>query len=110
MKTAVNRRTLLLALALMFASGGLAHSDDREDERRHDHERAQRAVKEGKARPLVEILDRVRDRLGGEVVGVEFDREGGRYAYEFKVVTPGGRLREVYVDAMTAEILKSEDD
>lgn len=94
----------------MLASGGLAHADDRENGDHHDHERARRALEEGRARPLAEILDRVRDRLGGEVVGVEFEREKGHYVYEFKVITPGGRLREVYVDAMTAEILKSEVD
>jgi uncharacterized membrane protein YkoI len=44
------------------------------------------------------------------VVGVELDHERGRYVYEFKVITPTGKLREVYVDAMTAEIVKSEDD
>jgi uncharacterized membrane protein YkoI len=44
------------------------------------------------------------------VAGVEFERKRGRYVYEFKVVTSTGKLREVYVDAMTAEIVKSEDD
>lgn len=103
------RRTFLAALALMFAGAGLAHADDRNDGR-HDHDRARRALEEGRARPLAEILARVRNELGGEVVGVEFDHERGRYIYEFKVVTATGKLREVYVDAMTAEILKSEDD
>ena len=68
------------------------------------------SLEEGRARPLVEILAQVKDRLGGEVVGVEFERKGDRYVYEFKVVTSGGRLREVYVDALTAEILKSKDE
>ncbi|MCI0429979.1 MAG: PepSY domain-containing protein [Rhodospirillales bacterium] len=52
----------------------------------------------------------MRDQLGGEVVGVELDRQDGRYVYEFKVITSAGRLREIYVDALTAELLKSEDD
>lgn len=121
MKTAVNRRTLLLGLALSLAGTaagvGLASADDRDDDdeddrrkRDRDHERARRALEEGRARPLAEILARVEDRLGGEVVGVEFEREKGRYVYEFKVIAPNGRLQEVYVDALTAEILKREED
>ena len=105
MKRMLKRRTaLLLGLALAGAIGGLAQADDR------DHERARRALEEGRARPLAEILEAVRGRLDGEVIGVEFDREDGRYVYEFKVVGSDGRLREVYVDALSAEILKVEDD
>jgi uncharacterized membrane protein YkoI len=114
MKRMFKRRTALsLALALTGAAGGLAWADDRDDDKdRHDrdHERARRALEEGRARPLAEILEAVRGRLDGEVIGVEFDREDGRYVYEFKVVGSDGRLREVYVDALSAEILKVEDD
>ena len=38
------------------------------------------------------------------------DHKDGRYVYEFKVVGSDGRLREVEVDALSAEILKVEDD
>ena len=109
MKTILSRRAVLLAATCVAATAavGTAHADGDDD---RDHDRARRALAEGRARPLAEVLERVRDRLGGEVVGVEFERKNGRYVYEFKVVTPAGRLREVYVDAATAEILKSEDD
>jgi len=83
-------------------------ADDWESDKRRDHDRARRALEEGRALPLAAILNRVGNRLGGEVVGVEFEREHGRYVYEFRVITPAGRLREVYVDAMTAEILNGE--
>lgn len=107
----MNRRTLLLGVALACSGGAVAYSDGRgDDDDRHDHDRARRALREGRARPLAEILERTGAELGGEVIGVEFERENGRYVYEFKVVTPTGRLREVYVDALTAEILKSKDD
>lgn len=100
---------LLFMLALLMAGAG-AYADDRKEDEDHDHDRARRALKEGRARPLGEILDLVRAQLGGEVVGVEFEREKDHYVYEFKIITPAGRLREVYVDAMTAEILRSEED
>jgi uncharacterized membrane protein YkoI len=84
---------------------------DRSGEDDYDHERARRAVEAGLASCRWRRSSReVGDRLGGEVVGVEFEREYGRYVYEFKIVTPAGRLREVYVDAMSAEVLKTEDD
>jgi uncharacterized membrane protein YkoI len=109
----LKRRTaILLGLALAGAAGGLARADDGNDGHRRDrdHERARRALEEGRARPLAQILEDVRDQLGGEVIGVEFDREDGRYIYEFKVVSSDGRLREIHVDALSAEILKVEDD
>jgi uncharacterized membrane protein YkoI len=110
MNTFVRRTTVLFMLVLMLAGGRAAHSDDRNGQDDYDHERARRAVEAGLALPLAEILERLGDRLGGEVVGVEFERERGQYVYEFKVITASGRLREVYVDAASAEIVKIEDD
>ncbi len=110
MKTGLDRRTLLLSLALLLAPAGIVLGDDDEEEDEHDHDRARHAVERGRARPLAEILARVRDRLQGEVVGVEIERKNGRYVYEFKVITAAGRLREVYVDAMTAEVLETKED
>ena len=115
MKTGLDRRALLLALAALgTGSPALARDDDDHRKRRrsgrHDHERARRALDEGRARPLADILAEVRPRLGGEVIDVELDREDGRYVYEFKVITPAGQLREIEVDALTAEILKDEAD
>ncbi|HEX7072693.1 MAG TPA: PepSY domain-containing protein [Hyphomicrobiaceae bacterium] len=115
MRTELDRRTLLLALAALgTGSPALARGDDDRSHRkrssRHDHEQARRALEEGRARPLADILAEVRPRLGGEVIDVEFEREDGRYVYEFKVITPAGQLREIEVDALTAEILKDEAD
>jgi uncharacterized membrane protein YkoI len=106
---ALDRRTLLLALALAFAGGGRALADDDGDhDDRDDHDLARRALEEGDVRPLAEILAEVGGRIDGDLVGVEFDRINGRYVYELKVITPSGRLREISVDAQTAEILGDE--
>lgn len=95
---------ILLALAMLAAGHGIqAWADD-------DHERARRAVEAGRALPLAEILQRLDGRLGGDIIEVEFEREDGHYVYEFKVITPSGRLREISVDALSAEILEIEDD
>lgn len=110
MKPAVTRRTLLRALALLPASAGLAYGDDDDDDDDNDHNRAIRAVGQGLALPLAEILHKVGSLLGGEMIGFKFKRKDGRFVYKFKVVTPAGQLREVSVDAVTGEIVKSKED
>ena len=91
---------VLIALSMLAAP---ATADE-------DADRAYRALERGEVRPLAEILITLERRLEGEVVGVEFEREDGRHVYEFEVVTPGGRLVEIYVDAATGRILEREDD
>ena len=100
-----SRRTLIaFGLGLAAALLPSAVLADRE----RDHDQARRAVERGEALPLFDILARVRPDLGGEVVGVSFERKRDRWVYEFKVIDPAGRLWEVYVDAATAAILKRE--
>ena len=77
-------------------------------DRERDYDQARRAVERGEALALADILTRVRADLGGEVVGVEFERKRERWVYEFKVIDPAGRLWEVYVGAANADILKRE--
>jgi uncharacterized membrane protein YkoI len=110
MKTVLSRRGLLLTLALLVAGGAVVHADEQGDRESEDHDEARRALEKGQVRPLADILADVSDQIDGEVVGVEFERRNGRYFYEFKVITASGSLREVLVDASSAEILSSEDD
>jgi uncharacterized membrane protein YkoI len=99
------RRDLIIlglgAAAALLSPAALADRD-------RDYERARHAVERGEALALADILTRVRSDLGGEVVGVSFERKRDRWIYEFKVIDPAGRLWEVYVDAATAVILKRE--
>ncbi len=90
------------ALAILLLASATAWADS-------DQERARRALREGRIRPLSEILAIVQPRLGGRVIEVELDEEDGRFVYEFKVMTPRGRIREVEVDAATGEILEIDD-
>ncbi|WP_262268433.1 PepSY domain-containing protein [Microvirga yunnanensis] len=99
-KTRRNMIVLGLAAALL-SSAALADHE-------RDYDQARHAVERGEALALAEIMSRVRSDLGGEVVGVEFERKRDRWTYEFKVIDPAGRLWEVYVDAATAAILKRE--
>lgn len=76
----------------------------------HAYDRARRAVELGESLPIVELLERLKTRVPGEVVGVEFEHEDGKWVYEFKVIDASGRLLEVYVDARTGEVLSMEED
>jgi len=73
-----------------------------------DHDRARAALREGRIRPLAEILAVVESRFGGRVIEVEFEREDGRYVYDLELVTEAGQLLEVNVDAATGEVLEQE--
>lgn len=101
------RHPARLVLALGLAAGVFAPWSAQAGGAREQDE-ARRAVERGEALPLAELLGRVRAELGGELVGVSFERKHGRWVYEFKVVGQGGQIEEVYVDAATAEILKRE--
>ena len=103
--------TAVAALLLVLSAPAKPSAAERRHERERDHDRAREALERGEALPLADILARVRPELGGEVVGVSFERDrgnGSRWIYEFKVIRPDGRLVEVDVDARTARVLKRE--
>ena len=85
-------------------AGGLSHAHGR------DHDAVRRAVKAGEIRSLTDILNAIRDKLPGEIVGVEIERKNGRWVYEFRVVDGKGRLFEVHVDARSGEIERSQGE
>lgn len=70
----------------------------------HDHDEALEAVNRAEIRKLGDILSAVKDKLPGELVGIEIERKHGVWYYEFRTVDKTGRIFEIYVDAKTAEI------
>lgn len=105
------RTVLRFALVGVLAAVAAAAPAAADDDKRRDQELARKALLEGRIRPLAEITERVKPNLPGEILGVEIEVEdGGRFVYEFDVIEPSGKLKEVDVDAATAEILKIEDD
>ena len=104
-------------LAGVFSVVGIAGAGAQFDEprrhrqRRHgrgDHDCARRALEEGRARPLSEILPKVESALGGQAIEIELEHCSGRIMYEVKVLRPDGQLIEAKVDALTGTII--EDD
>ena len=74
-----------------------------------DHDEARRAVEAGEIRPLAEILNAVRAKLPGEIVGVKLEREAGVWSYELRVVDDKGRLFEIHVDARSGEVERAKE-
>ena len=66
------------------------------------------ALERGEIKPLEEILALVRDQLKGRIVGVEIEREKGRWMYEFRLVDDRGRVSEAYVDGLSGKVDKIE--
>jgi uncharacterized membrane protein YkoI len=75
-----------------------------------DHDEARRALKSGLVRPLEEILAEVKKTIEGDIIEIEFDKEGEDYIYELEIIRPDGRLVEIKVDAKTMKIREMEDD
>lgn len=88
----------LALLALAGCGAGL-----RADDAPHDDVLA--AVRRGEIRPLAEIEAKLRAERPGEILKVEIERKNGAFVYEFRILGPDGRRREIHVDARTGDIL-----
>jgi uncharacterized membrane protein YkoI len=77
-----------------------------------DHkEAAEAALSRGEARPLEELLQRVRSRFAGSVLKIELEHEDDGdvpWLYEVKLLTPEGDVLELEYDAGTLELLGLE--
>lgn len=87
---------LIVAAAVLAAGGAPALARDQDD--------ARRAVEAGEIRPLADILNVVKGKLPGEVVGVKLEREAGDWTYELRVVDDKGRLFDIHLDARSGEV------
>ncbi len=73
-----------------------------------DHDRARAAVRAGHIKPLNQILGPLQRRFPGRVLGVELKGGNGGnrpWIYDIKMLSPSGDVRNVTVDARTANIL-----
>jgi uncharacterized membrane protein YkoI len=95
---------LLGAAGLVLATMSGTRADD------DDHDFAKRALEQGRALPLADIIAKVTPKVPGKVIEVDLEDEDGTLVYDLKVLSPQGRLQEIEVDAATGKILKIEDD
>jgi len=92
---------MFLAVAVLCAAPGALASEG-------DHERARQAVKRGEVLPLDVMVDRLSRIAPGKLIDVEFERDDGRWVYEFTVLQADGVIREIEMDARTARVLEIE--
>jgi uncharacterized membrane protein YkoI len=76
----------------------------------HDEDRARDALERGEILPLERVMALLRAAVPGEISGVELEREGRRWVYEFKVIAPSGRMIEVRIDAKTGDVIGRETE
>ena len=89
-------RRILIILAVLLAAPAFA--DD-------DQDRARDALSRGEILPFSRILAVIEREVDGRVIEIDLDRAGGRYVYEVEVLSPGGRLVELSLDAATGAVL-----
>lgn len=100
------RHSLRWAAAACAAWGTLHIAAPAVANGKDDHDRARQAVQAGLVLPLPVVLDRLQREVPGQVLEVELEHEGARWIYEIKLLTTGGRLTKVKLDASTAEVLR----
>lgn len=110
------RRALGAALlALLAGAAPFAHAGDHDHHRGNDRNTssckreqdcAREALLKGEIRPLTEVLKAVREKVPGDIIEIELDREDGIWVYEVKVLPPSGRRKKLEIDARTLEIMK----
>ena len=97
-------RSLLAAAALLVA-GGLSVSGASAGERVRVEEIHQ-LRESGQILSAEDILARSRAIQPGQVVGLELEREDGRWIYEVRLLQPNGQLLRLELDARTAQVLE----
>ena len=94
-------RLLIAFLVAALAVGAVAPASA------SDHDRARRAVEEGRILPLKESLARAQAVSPGQVIEAELEDEGGIVIYEIKILTVDGRVMKLSYNAATGELLKT---
>ncbi len=75
-----------------------------------DYIEARRLYDSGKILPLEAILKQVRQTYPGKILELELERENGRIVYEIEILSEEGLVTEIYVDAITGQLLSAEED
>jgi uncharacterized membrane protein YkoI len=111
MRQCLSVHALMISCAIAVSGPmALALADDRnsgQDERESAKE-VYAGAKSGEIMPLAKILDKVTKTHIGEIVETKFEHKGGALIYEIYFLDDSGRRQEIYVDARTGELIKSE--
>ena len=106
------QRPLMFCLMMIISAPLQLAIADADEQRWEDddnsYDQARRALSRGDVLPVEEIMKHLKSRVPGQVLEVEFEREGTRWVYEFKVIDESGRRLEVYLDAKTGDLISVE--
>ncbi len=94
----------LLLLSLTLTVGGVsvvARADD-------DWTELHREVEAGRILSLPAVLNRLEEDYIGQVVEVEFERDGGQIIYEIEMIGSDGQVVEFEVDAVSGQLIGIE--
>jgi hypothetical protein len=80
-------------------SGAQSHGSSGHDT--GDHDRARHAVEQGRALPLATFVAKIERQYRGHVIDAALNERRGRLVYELKMLSDGGRVFVVDVDAAT---------
>ncbi len=102
---------MMLAFLASFAgvSTALSHEGE-EDHEITDEDRARGALERGEVLPLDQVKAGLESRVHGEITGIELEKEDGIWVYEFKVISPGGKMIEVHIDAKTGKLIDKKGE
>jgi hypothetical protein len=82
-------------------------ADEREDKsgrgKSRDPERAKKAVKDGKAVPVQQLLGHLRENYRGRVLKVDLQKRLGSYFYKVRLLGAGNRMQTLVFDAKTLQ-------
>ena len=71
-------------------------------------DQARKAVRQGEVRPLRDVMVAVRRRSNAEVLDVDLHKRPEGWVYALRILTKRGRVRDVFLDAKTLDILSIE--
>lgn len=93
---------VLAGAAVLFTVGAFAGERPRIDEIRQLRE-------SGRIMAAEDIIARSRSVQPGQVVGLELERDDGRWVYEVKLIDTANRLHKLELDAATGDVLEREE-
>jgi uncharacterized membrane protein YkoI len=105
-RSAILIGTMLTALVIGSAGMHVAAAKNDKSNCKREQDCALQALKSGEIRPLTDVLAVARDKLPGEIIKVELDRDDGVWVYEIKVLTDSGKRREIEINAQTLAVIK----
>lgn len=103
LKTTPFIAALAAALALLLLAPAQARDLDQDE--------ALRLRQEGVIQPLQQLLQPALERYpGARLLEAELEEESDQYVYEVELLTEGGQVRELELDAVSGRVLKDEED